>query len=71
MAVAALYVVGLAVAGRIRIDVGSGFTVPTQAVFVPLLFAVPLPFVPLLVALSLALGMTPGVLRGRVRRAGC
>ena len=66
MTVAALYVVGLAVAGRIRIDVGSGFTVPTQAVFVPLLFAVPLPFVPLLVALSLALGMTPGVLRGRV-----
>jgi putative nucleotidyltransferase with HDIG domain len=66
IAVAALYVVGLAVAGRIRIDVGSGFTVPTQAVFVPLLFAVPLPFVPLLVALSLALGMTPGVLRGRV-----
>src|SRR5580658_1873743 len=54
IAVAALYVVGLAVAGRIRIDVGSGFTVPTQAVFVPLLFAAPLPLVPLLVALSLA-----------------
>ena len=66
ISVAALYVVGLAVAGRIRIDVGSGFTVPTQAVFVPLLFAAPLPFVPLLVALSLALGMTPAVLRGRV-----
>ncbi len=66
LAVAALYVVGLAVAGHIRIDVGSGFTVPTQAVFVPLLFAAPLPLVPLLVALSLALGMTPAVLRGRV-----
>jgi putative nucleotidyltransferase with HDIG domain len=66
IAVAALYVVGLAVAGRIRIDVGSGFTVPTQAVFVPLLFAAPLPLVPLLVALSLALGMTPAVLRGHV-----
>jgi putative nucleotidyltransferase with HDIG domain len=66
ISVAALYVVGLAVAGRIRIDVGSGFTVPTQAVFVPLLFAVALPLVPLLVALSLALGMTPAVLRGRV-----
>jgi putative nucleotidyltransferase with HDIG domain len=64
--VAAVYVVSLAVAGRIRIDVGSGFTVPTQAVFVPLLFAVPLPLVPLLVALSLALGMTPGVVRGSV-----
>ena len=66
IALAALYVVGLAVAGRIRIDVGSGFTVPTQAVFVPLLFAAPLPLVPLLVALSLALGMTPGVLRGHI-----
>jgi putative nucleotidyltransferase with HDIG domain len=66
ISVAALYVVGLAVAGRIRIDVGSGFTVPTQAVFVPLLFAAPLQLVPLLVALSLALGMTPAVLRGRV-----
>jgi putative nucleotidyltransferase with HDIG domain len=66
LSVAALYVVSLAIAGRIRIDVGSGFTVPTQAVFVPLLFAVPLQLVPLLVALSLALGMTPGVLRGRV-----
>jgi putative nucleotidyltransferase with HDIG domain len=64
--VAAVYVVSLAVAGRIRIDVGSGFTVPTQAVFVPLLFAVPPALVPALVALSLALGMTPGVLRGSV-----
>jgi putative nucleotidyltransferase with HDIG domain len=64
--VAALYVVGVAVAGRIRIDVGSGFTVPTQAVFVPMLFAVPLPLVPPLVALALALGMTPAVLGGRV-----
>ncbi len=63
---AAVYVVSLAVAGRVRIDVGSGFTVPTQAVFVPLLFAVPLQLVPLLVALSLALGMTPSVLRGNV-----
>ena len=62
---AALYVVGVAVAGRIRIDVGSGFTVPTQAVFVPMLFAVPLRLVPLLVAAALALGMTPAVLRGR------
>jgi putative nucleotidyltransferase with HDIG domain len=65
-AVAVLYVIGMAVAGRIKIDVGSGFTVPTQAVFVPMLFAVPLPLVPPLVALALALGMTPAVLRGRI-----
>jgi putative nucleotidyltransferase with HDIG domain len=64
--IAALYVLGVAVAGRIRIDVGSGFTVPTQAVFVPMLFAVPLPLVPLLVAVSLALGMLPAVIGRRV-----
>jgi putative nucleotidyltransferase with HDIG domain len=64
--VAALYVLGVAVAGRIRIDVGSGFTVPTQAVFVPMLFAVPVALVPLLVALALALGMVPAVLDRRV-----
>jgi putative nucleotidyltransferase with HDIG domain len=61
---AALYVAGLAVVGRVRIEVGSGFTVPTEAVFVPMLFAVPVTFVPLLVALALALGMAPAVLTG-------
>jgi putative nucleotidyltransferase with HDIG domain len=63
---AALYVVALAAAGHIRIDVGSGFTVPTQAVFVPLLFNVPLTLVAPLVALALALGMFPAVLRRRI-----
>jgi putative nucleotidyltransferase with HDIG domain len=63
---AALYVVGVAVAGRIRIDVGSGFTVPTQAVFVPMLFALPVALVPALVTLALALGMTPAILDGRL-----
>ncbi len=64
--IAALYVVSLAVAGHVRLDVGSGFTVPTQVVFVPMLFAVPVAIVPLLVMLSLALGMTPAILGGRV-----
>jgi putative nucleotidyltransferase with HDIG domain len=64
--IAILYVLGLAAAGHIRIDVGSGFTVPTQAVFVPLLFAVPVALAPLLVALALALGMLPAVLARRI-----
>jgi putative nucleotidyltransferase with HDIG domain len=64
--IAALYVVSVAAAGHVRFDVGAGFTVPTQAVFVPMLFALPVAVVPLLVALSLALGMAPGVLRGNV-----
>ncbi len=64
--IAALYVLAIAVAGHVRFDFGAGFTVPTQAVFVPMLFAVPVSFVPLLVALALALGMAPGILSGRV-----
>jgi len=64
--VVVLYVVGIAVAGHIRFDVGSGFTVPTQAVFVPMLFAVPVSLVPLLVMLALALDMAPRVASGRM-----
>ncbi|HEY2768767.1 MAG TPA: HD-GYP domain-containing protein [Solirubrobacteraceae bacterium] len=63
---AGLYVLSLAVAGHIRIDVGSGFTVPTQVVFVPLLFSVPVALAPLLVAVALVLGMLPAVLARRV-----
>jgi len=64
--IVALYVLGIAVAGHVRFDIGAGFTVPTQAVFVPMLFAVPVALVPLLVALALALGMAPMILLGRV-----
>src|SRR5271166_5816261 len=64
--VAALYVVAVAVSANVRFDVGAGFTVPTQAVFVPMLFAVPVSLVPALVALSLALGMAPMIVTGRV-----
>jgi putative nucleotidyltransferase with HDIG domain len=64
--VAVLYVLGIALAGNVRFDVGAGFTVPTQAVFVPMLFAVPLAIVPLLVVVALVLGMVPRILSGRV-----
>lgn len=64
--IAALYVVGIAVAGHVRFDVGAGFTVPTQAIFVPMLFAMPASIVPLLVALALALGMAPPIIGRRV-----
>ncbi len=63
-ATAALYVVAFALAGHVRFDVGAGFTVPTQVVFVPMLFALPPAIVPLLVPLALALGMAPGIVRG-------
>lgn len=64
--VAALYVVALAVAVNVRFDVGAGYTVPTQAVFVPMLFALPVALVPILMPLALALGMIPRVLRREV-----
>jgi putative nucleotidyltransferase with HDIG domain len=63
--VVAMYVVGVAAIGAVRFDIGAGFTVPTQALFVPMLFAVPLSIAPLLVALALALGMLPAILAGR------
>ncbi len=64
--IAALYVMGIAVAGHVRFEFRAGFTVPTQALFVPMLFAVvPVSIVPLLVALALGLGMAPSILSGR------
>ncbi|HSZ04610.1 MAG TPA: HD-GYP domain-containing protein [Solirubrobacteraceae bacterium] len=64
--IAALYVLAVAAIGEVRFDIGAGFTVPTQALFVPMLFALPVSLVPLLVALSLALGMAPSIVAGRV-----
>jgi putative nucleotidyltransferase with HDIG domain len=57
------------VAGYVRFDIGAGFTVPTQVVFVPMLFALPAAVVPLLVGLALLLEMGVGVIRGRVPRS--
>ena len=65
-ATAVLYCVALAVAMNVRFDVGAGYTVPTQAVFVPMLFALPVTLIPLLMAPALALGMVPRVLRREI-----
>jgi putative nucleotidyltransferase with HDIG domain len=64
--VVALYVLGLAAASEVRFEIGAGFTVPTQAVFVPMLFAVPVALAPLLVVLALALALAPAILTRRV-----
>jgi putative nucleotidyltransferase with HDIG domain len=50
-------------AARIKFEVGAGFTVPTQLVFVPMLFLLPTPLVPLLVAIGNLLGNLPDYLR--------
>ncbi|HTX10405.1 MAG TPA: HD-GYP domain-containing protein [Solirubrobacteraceae bacterium] len=50
----------------VQIDTPLGFTVPTQLPFVALLFAMPAATVPLGVAVGLAIGRLPGVVRGRL-----
>src|SRR5690242_8495228 len=65
--VAAMYVLVLALASRVRFDFGAGFTVPTQIVFVAMLCEVPVNLVPLLTGLALGMGMVPDVLAGRTR----
>ena len=63
--VALLYVLGVAAASEVRVEIGAGFTVPTQAVFVPMIFALPVSLVPLLVAISFALATVPSILARR------
>jgi serine phosphatase RsbU (regulator of sigma subunit) len=46
----AVAVAAYLVAGRVQYPVGSAWTAPTQLVFVPMLFVLPTPFVPLIVA---------------------
>ena len=60
-----LYVLSFAILSRVQFDLGSGYTVPTEVLLVPMLFALPAALVPGLVALSLGLGMAPSVLRGK------
>jgi len=62
---AILFVLTLAAVSNARFDLGAGFTVPTQVVFVPMLFLLPPSWAPALVALSLAIGMAPAVITGR------
>ena len=68
---AAIYVVGIAVASNVRFDVGAGFTVPTQAVFVPMLFAVPAATVPLLTVLARPWAWPRRSCAEAPHRAGC
>jgi putative nucleotidyltransferase with HDIG domain len=62
---AATLVVAYAVTSRVRFVARYGFTVPTQLVFVPMLFLLPAGAVPLFVAAGIALGGLPDAVRGR------
>jgi putative nucleotidyltransferase with HDIG domain len=54
-----------AVASRVRFAVGYGFTAPTQIIFVPMLFLLPVGIVPLCVVLADMLANVPEYARGR------
>jgi putative nucleotidyltransferase with HDIG domain len=60
-----LFVVALAVMGHFEFEAGSGVLVPTQLIFVPMLFVLPPAVVPLVVVAALALTDLPEVLARR------
>lgn len=53
------------VAARVRFPVGSAWTAPTQLAFVPMLFLLPTPLVPLIVAACSVIDLWPDAIRGR------
>ena len=59
--------VALVVALRAEFDMGTGFTVPSELAFVPLLFTMPPPLVPVAVAAALFVAYVPDVVRGELR----
>jgi putative nucleotidyltransferase with HDIG domain len=67
VAPALLCLLVMAVAARVRFDLPSGYTVPTQLAFVPLLFVVPLAVIPAAVVAALALARLPDVVRRKIR----
>jgi HD-GYP domain-containing protein (c-di-GMP phosphodiesterase class II) len=64
--VASLFVVTVALASRIELEVGSGFASPVELVVIPMLFALPAGQVPAAVAVGLVFGQLPKYLRGGV-----
>jgi len=64
-------VAAYALAARVEFNTGPGWTAPTQLVFVPMLFLLPLPAVPICVLAGLLLARIPDYLSGAVsvRRA--
>ena len=52
-----------ALASRVKLEVGTGYTTPSQLVLVPMLFLLPARFVPLAVMLALVIGQLPEFVR--------
>jgi diguanylate cyclase (GGDEF)-like protein len=66
---AAVLVGGFALLTQLELELGSGSAVPTQLCFVPMLFALPLPLVPLAVCAGYLLGGVLDAARGHVQLA--
>jgi putative nucleotidyltransferase with HDIG domain len=64
---AALCLLVMVLATRVRLDTPFGFTVATQLAFVPLLFAIPFAVVPIAVVAALVIARLPDVCAGKVR----
>jgi HD-GYP domain-containing protein (c-di-GMP phosphodiesterase class II) len=64
-ALAAGFVVAMAVVAQVEFSCGSSYAVPTQVVFVPMLLLLPTPLVPLLVFAALAASSLFSAVRGR------
>src|ERR671914_620255 len=56
-------VLAYAVASRARFEIGVGFAFPTQLVLVPMLFVLPVKWVPLALAAAMVLAYLPSVMR--------
>jgi HD-GYP domain-containing protein (c-di-GMP phosphodiesterase class II) len=52
---------------HVKFPVAAGFTYPTLLIFIPALFILPTPIVPLIAAAAYLLRWTPALIRGRVR----
>jgi HD-GYP domain-containing protein (c-di-GMP phosphodiesterase class II) len=65
VALLALLVAAYAVASKVEFEVGIGSAIPTQLVFVPMLFLLPPAMIPLSVAVGLLLGSVSDYLRGQ------
>jgi putative nucleotidyltransferase with HDIG domain len=60
---AAPLIVAFALVSRVEFDVGAGYTIPTQMLFVPVLFLVDPAWAPLVVAAGLVLGRARDIVR--------
>ena len=66
IAVFAVFVLAYLAAQHVKFPVGSAWTAPTQLVFVPMLFTLPMTLVPLVVAVCCVCDLLPSLLRGRL-----